>query len=78
MSAATEGPKQPAFSVIGGSPTEEELAAITVLFAALAGPDVTPHDGTQKRTSRYNSYWRSVRRTFFTGRETWNSGIRQF
>lgn len=78
MSATTEEPKQPAFSVVSGSPTEEELGALTVLFATLAGPDVRPRDGTQPRSSRYNSYWRAVRRTFFTGRETWNSGIRQY
>ena len=78
MSAATEEQKQPAFRVVCGSPTEEELAAITVVLATLSGPDAKPGDPTQPRTSRYNSYWRAVRRSFFTGRETWNSGIRQF
>ncbi|QGF25014.1 acyl-CoA carboxylase subunit epsilon [Raineyella fluvialis] len=67
-----------AFRVIGGNPSEEDLAAITVVFATMAGPDALPGTGTQPRHSRYNSYWRAVRRTFATGRETWNSGLRQF
>lgn len=71
-------PKPPAFSVVKGNPDEEELAALTVLFSAMAGPEVTPDTGTQPRQGRYNSYWRSLRRAFFTGRETWNSGLRQF
>ena len=75
---ADEHSQPPAFRVVNGSPTEEELAALTVLFAALAGPDPRRATGTQPRSSRYNSYWRAVRRSFFTGRETWNSGIRQF
>ncbi len=66
------------FRVTCGNPSEEELAAITVVFAALAGPDATPGTGTQPRHSRYNSYWRAIRRTFATGREAWNSGLRQF
>ncbi|SDB89124.1 Acyl-CoA carboxylase epsilon subunit [Raineyella antarctica] len=75
---AVEEPRQAAFRVVGGAPTEEELAAITVVFAALSGPGARPGNATQPRSSRYNSYWRAVRRTFATGRETWNSGIRQF
>lgn len=79
MSADLEEKKVPTvFRVECGHPSEEELAAITVVFAALAGPDATPGTGTQPRQSRYNSYWRAIRRTFATGRETWNSGIRQF
>ncbi len=74
----SEEQKAPAFEVIAGSPTEEELAAITVVFATLAGPDKPAGTGTQPRSSRFNSYWRAIRRSFFTGRETWNSGLRQF
>ncbi len=79
MSAAdTDEPTVPAFEVVAGGPTEEEIAALAVIFAALAGPAAPTPTGTQPRRGRYNSYWRSIRRTFFTGRETWNSQIRQF
>lgn len=74
MSAAAEEQQQPVFRVISGSPTEEELAAITVVFAAMAGPDRSPGTATQPRAARYNAYWRSVRRSFRTGREAWKSG----
>lgn len=73
-----EEQKQPVYRVVSGSPTEEDLAAITVVFAAMVGPDPRAGTGTQPRSSRYNSYWRAVRRSFFTGRESWNSGLRQF
>lgn len=76
--AMAEEQQQPVFRVVSGSPTEEDLAAITVVFASLAGPDVRASTGTQPRSSRYNSYWRAMRRTFFTGRESWNTGLRQF
>lgn len=78
QTVAEQQPQQPVFRVVNGTPTEEELAALTVVFAALAGPDPRSATGTQPRSSRYNSYWRALRRTFFTGRESWNTGLRQF
>lgn len=73
MSAAEEQ-THPVFRVLSGSPTEEELAAITVVLAAMAGPDRKPRPANQPRASRYNAYWRSVRRSFRTGRESWTGG----
>lgn len=81
MSADTETQvehRKPAFRVLSGNPDEEDIAAIAVVFAAMAGPEARADTGTQPRKSAYNAYWRAIRRTFFTGRETWNSGIRQF
>jgi hypothetical protein len=61
--------QEPAFSVVKGSPTEEELAAVmtvlTTRFARQAQTDATPaHTG-------WSAYWRSLRSPIQPGPSAW-------
>ena len=66
--------EQPMFSVVKGQPTDEELAALMVVFSS-ARP-TTGSDGGA-RSSGWSSYWRSVRRPFHPGPDAWRLSGRQ-
>lgn len=61
--------QKPEFSVIKGSPTEDELAAVvTVLTTQLARPQ--QGEATPAR-SGWSAYWRSVRSPIQPGPTAW-------
>ena len=69
-----EAEDQPLFTVVKGQPTDEELAALVVVFSSLSsagGSDSRPG------TSGWSSYWRSVRRPFHPGPDAWRLSGRQ-
>ena len=65
---------QPLFTVVKGRPTDEELAALIVVFSSARPP--TGSDGGA-HTSGWSSYWRSVRRPFHPGPDAWRLSSRQ-
>ena len=65
---------QPLFTVVKGRPTDEEIAALIVVFSS-ASPTTGPDGGAT--TSGWSSYWRSVRRPFQPGPDAWRLSSRQ-
>jgi hypothetical protein len=65
---------EPVFSVVKGQPTDEELAALVVVFSSAR--TTTGSDGGA-RTSGWSSYSRSVRRPFHPGPDAWRLSGRQ-
>ena len=61
-------------SVVKGRPTDEELAALVVVFSATRTTSGS-QDGT--RSSGWSAYWRSVRRPFQPGPDAWRLSARQ-
>ena len=68
----------PAFSVVKGQASDEELAAVTVVLASLrrerGGP--RPPTGTLK-VGGWKSYWHLMSQGFATGREGWRATFRR-
>jgi acyl-CoA carboxylase epsilon subunit len=59
---------EPLFSVVKGSPTDEELAAlVAALTMRTSAPPVTP----KPRQSGWSAYWRSVRAPVQPGPGAW-------
>ena len=73
MSDAETG-DQPLFAVVKGRPTDEELAALIVVFSSFGS---TTASDSGPRTSGWSSYWRSVRRPFHPGPDAWRLSGRQ-
>ncbi len=65
---------QPVFSVVKGQPTDEELAALIVVFSSTR---TTSGSAGAARSSGWSSYWRSVRRPFQPGPDAWRLSSRQ-
>jgi hypothetical protein len=66
---STPGDQQPMFSVVKGSPTEDELAAVmTVLTIRFARP--RQEEATPVR-SGWSAYWRAVRSPIQPGPSAW-------
>ena len=61
-------PDEPLFSVVRGSPTDEELAALVAVLALRVGA-AAPAAGPQE--SGWSAYWRSVRAPVQPGPEAW-------
>ena len=61
-------PDEPLFSVVKGSPTEEELAALVAVLALRVGA-AAPVAGP--RESGWSAYWRSVRAPVQPGPAAW-------
>jgi hypothetical protein len=57
----------PAFSVVKGNPTEEELAALVAVLALRSAADQEP----QATQTGWSAYWRSVRAPVQPGPEAW-------
>jgi hypothetical protein len=69
---------QPVFSVVKGSPTEEELAAVmTVLTTRFAqrSKKEPSHEDAKARTG-WSAYWRSVRSPIQPGPSAWRMSAR--
>ena len=73
MTGAETG-DQPLFTVVKGRPTDEELAALVVVFSSAA---TAPGPGNRTHTSGWSSYWRSVRRPVQPGPDAWRLSGRQ-
>jgi hypothetical protein len=70
---------QPVFSVVKGSPTEEELAAVmTVLTARFSQKSTKKQLGRDDATARtgWSAYWRSVRSPIPPGPSAWRMSAR--
>jgi hypothetical protein len=59
---------EPLFSVVKGSPTEEELAALVAVLALRPAAATTPQG---RRESGWSAYWRSVRAPVQPGPGAW-------
>lgn len=74
------GPAAPqlAFSVVSGSPSDEELAALGAVLAAVRRARPTPHAPlTGTLAGGWRSYWHTVRNPLLPGREAWRSTFRR-
>jgi hypothetical protein len=66
--------EQPVFSVVKGSPTEDELAAVmTVLTTRLGGQR---QENQTPARSGWSAYWRSVRSPIQPGPSAWRMSAR--
>ena len=71
MTEPTEG--EPVFSVVKGSPTDEELAALVAVLT-LTGHRAPPEPET--RPSGWSTYWRTVRAPVIPGPDAWRMSAR--
>ena len=62
-----------AFSVVKGSPTDEELAALVAVLT-LAGRSTEPEP--TRRPSGWSAYWRTVRAPIIPGPDAWRISAR--
>lgn len=70
--------KAPAFSVVRGDTSPEELAALTVLLAALRRGRGRPHAPEQQTVAGgWKSYWHMMSHGLIPGREAWRSTFRR-
>lgn len=77
MSVEVTEPQSPAFSVVAGSPTDEELAALAVVVSALRRERGRPHaPETMPIAGRWKSYWRGLREPMFPGVDAWRGSLR--
>ena len=68
----------PAFTVTSGAPTDEELAALAVVIAALRRPRAELEAPTNPRISGgWKSYWHQVRQPLFPGADAWRATLRR-
>ena len=65
---------QPMFSVVKGSPTDEEVAALVAVLT-LAGRSSAPETETT-RPSGWAAYWRTVRAPIIPGPNAWRMSAR--
>jgi Acyl-CoA carboxylase epsilon subunit len=71
-------PVAPAFRVIGGDPSDAELAALAVVISALRrsrGPLAAPEN--PRIAGGWKSYWHTVRGPLFPGRDSWQATLRR-
>jgi Acyl-CoA carboxylase epsilon subunit len=71
--------QQPVFSVVKGSPTEDELAAVlTVLTTRFArqGDEIQGQDKATPARTGWSAYWRSVRSPIQPGPSAWRMSAR--
>ena len=64
---------QPELAVVKGRPTDEELAALIVVFSS---GRTTSGSAGGARSSGWSSYWRSVRQPFQPGPDAWRLSSR--
>ena len=65
----------PAFRVVRGHPTEEEVAALLVVLSARATPEPTT-TAAPTRTSGWASYARAIRAPLQPGPGAWEASAR--
>ena len=71
--------QQPVFSVVKGSPTEDELAAVmTVLTTRFARPghEKQGQENVTPARTGWSAYWRSVRSPIQPGPSAWRMSAR--
>ncbi|EPH02403.1 hypothetical protein HMPREF1531_01709 [Propionibacterium sp. oral taxon 192 str. F0372] len=65
------------FLVGRGNPSDEELAALTVVLAtALAAPPPGRSNRDRTISGGWNAYWRNIRPTFLYGPKAWRGSLR--
>ena len=68
----------PVLSVVSGNPTDEELAALTVVVAALRrGRGELSAPTNPRIVGGWKSYWHIVRGAMFPGRDAWRATLRR-
>lgn len=76
--AETGQPAEPVLRVVAGAPTAEELAALTIVVAALRRERGKPHAPKNPRIAGgWRSYWHLVRSPMFPGVDAWRSTLRR-
>ncbi len=71
-------PEPALVQIVSGSPTEEELAAIGTVVAAVRRGRPQPHAPyTGTLAGGWRSYWHTVRNPLLPGREAWRSTFRR-
>ena len=67
----------PLISVVGGAPTDEELAALGAVIIALRRGRPAPHAPmTSTVSGGWGSHWHTVRTPLVPGQEAWRSTFR--
>ena len=64
----------PAFSVVRGNPTDEELAAVWVVLASR--PAAAPSGPARPESSGWSAYWRAVGAPLAPGPSAWRASAR--
>lgn len=67
--------QQPVFSVVKGSPTEDELAAVMTVLTTRLGRQ-RKDDASRPARSGWSAYWRSVRSPIQPGPSAWRMSAR--
>ena len=74
---ALEAPA-PAFAVVGGNPSDEDLAALAVVVTALRRARGNPHPPTKATVAGgWKSYWHTMGQGLIPGSEAWRSTFRR-
>ena len=66
----------PVISVLAGSPTEEELAALVVVLTAAAAPEPAGVRSDRPLAGGWKSYGRTLRRAHHPGPGAWRQSAR--
>jgi hypothetical protein len=66
--------QQPVFSVVKGSPTEDELAAVMTVLTKRLGSQ--RQEDRRPARSGWSAYWRSVRSPIQPGPSAWRMSAR--
>ncbi|HOA88352.1 acyl-CoA carboxylase subunit epsilon [Propioniciclava tarda] len=78
MTAAAAEVVAPAFQVVGGDPTDAELAALAVVISSLRrerGQLAAPEN--PRISGGWKSYWHIVRGPLFPGSNSWRATLRR-
>ena len=68
----------PAFQVVSGTPSDEELAALTALFAVMRRGRGRPHaPASSAIAGGWRSHWHLVRQPMLQGYAAWRSTARR-
>lgn len=80
MSAADPTPDAapaPAFQIVHGNPSDEDLAALTAVLASLRRGRGRPHTPADMRISGgWSSYWHKLTQPALPGTNAWRSTFR--
>jgi hypothetical protein len=74
---ADPAPTQPLLEVVAGSPTDEELAALTAVMVSLRRARPKPHTPSASTLAGgWRSFWHTIRSPLLPGRDAWRSSFR--
>ena len=69
--------REPELRIVGGSPSDDELAALVSVLVAVRRQRDKPHvPSTATLAGGWRSYWYTVRNPLHPGREAWPSTFR--